>query len=222
MADPIRAALERLTVLARAELDAGRIPGQPAWERAMADALYALAAAPPAEGGVVGPSDEDLLRLMPERWTAPVHAAAAIQAGALSYARVVWAAAASAHQIQPAPPAEGEVAELMAALRADAKCIEAGRHDLCSNTADQLTRAAELLQQCHPAPVPVSERLPGPEDCDAEGRCWWLKERANPDHDLLMPTWHLQRQGPAGTRFFRFTHWCPFHALPLPAAEAQP
>jgi hypothetical protein len=21
-------------------------------------------------------------------------------------------------------------------------------------------------------PIPVSERLPGPEDCDAEGRCW--------------------------------------------------
>jgi hypothetical protein len=22
-------------------------------------------------------------------------------------------------------------------------------------------------------PIPVSERLPRPEDCDAEGRCWW-------------------------------------------------
>jgi hypothetical protein len=71
-----------------------------------------------------------------------------------------------------------------------------------------------------PQPIPVSERLPGPKDCDAEGRCWWLKERANPDHDLLMPTWHLQRQGPAGTRFFRFTHWLPAHALPLPEEVA--
>jgi hypothetical protein len=54
---------------------------------------------------------------------------------------------------QPAPPAEGEVGELVAALRADAECIEAGHHDLCSSTAEQLTRAAELLQQ-RPEPVP--------------------------------------------------------------------
>jgi hypothetical protein len=27
-------------------------------------------------------------------------------------------------------------------------------------------------------PVPVAERLPGQEDCDAEGRCWWW----HPDH----------------------------------------
>ena len=67
-----------------------------------------------------------------------------------------------------------------------------------------------------PQPVAVSERLPGPEDCDEQGRCWWLKQRANPDHDLLMPTWHLQRQGPVGTTFFRFTHWAPANALPTP------
>lgn len=46
-----------------------------------------------------------------------------------------------------APPAEGEVGKLVAALKGDAACIEAGQHDLCSSTADQLTRAAELLQQ---------------------------------------------------------------------------
>jgi hypothetical protein len=73
--------------------------------------------------------------------------------------------------------------------------------------------------QAEPQPVPVSERLPGPEDCDAEGRCWWLKQRENPDYDLLMPTWHFQRQGPAGTRFFRYTHWLPAHALPVPSHD---
>jgi hypothetical protein len=35
-------------------------------------------------------------------------------------------------------------------------------------------------------PVPVSERLPGSEDCDAEGRCWW--HRYTPTKE-----WHLQR-----------------------------
>jgi hypothetical protein len=70
-------------------------------------------------------------------------------------------------------------------------------------------------------PVPVAERLPGPEDCDAEGRCWWLKQAANPEHDLLTPTWHLQRHGPAGSTFFKFTHWLPHHALPMPQQEAN-
>jgi hypothetical protein len=79
---------------------------------------------------------------------------------------------------------------------------------------------AVLARWGHPAlPIPVSERLPGPEDCDAEGRCWWLKQRENPDYDLLMPTWHFQRQGPAGTRFFRYTHWLPAHALPVPSHD---
>lgn len=67
-----------------------------------------------------------------------------------------------------------------------------------------------------PRPIPVSERLPEAGDCDAERRCWWLKQRSNPDHDLLLPTWHLQRQGPVGSAFFRYTHWLPAHALPLP------
>ncbi len=61
-------------------------------------------------------------------------------------------------------PAEGEVAELVAVLRADAECVEAEHYNLCTMTADQMRRAAELLAQRHPAPVPVSERLPGAED----------------------------------------------------------
>ena len=57
-------------------------------------------------------------------------------------------------------------------------------------------------------PVPVAERLPGPEDCDAEGQCWWwacYDEEwvidAPPRH---MPAW---------------THWLPHHALPVPQQE---
>jgi hypothetical protein len=61
-------------------------------------------------------------------------------------------------------------------------------------------------------PVPVSERLPGPEDCDSEGRCWmfdpcdrgwWAYRSALPsDDELGRPPW---------------THWLPYWALPVPA-----
>jgi hypothetical protein len=52
-------------------------------------------------------------------------------------------------------------------------------------------------------PVPVAERLPGPEDCDAEGWCWWFDGF----------NWMLGR--------FEewYTHWLPHHALPVPQSE---
>ena len=53
-------------------------------------------------------------------------------------------------------------------------------------------------------PVPVAERLPGPEDCDAEGRCWW--HRYTPTKE-----WHLQR-----LRTGQYNHWLPHWALPVP------
>jgi hypothetical protein len=79
-------------------------------------------------------------------------------------------------------------------------------------TSDDI-EAADLLAQRHPAPVPVSERLPEKHDLDAQGRCWWYRvdedgvgdwfQRA-PYHSVALFT------------FFRLTHWLPFHALPLP------
>jgi len=92
------------------------------------------------------------------------------------------------------------------------------------NTAALEYAQAVLQRYGRPAiePVPVSERLPGPEDCDAKGRCWWLKQAANPEHDLLTPTWHLQRHRPAGSTFFKYTHWLPHWALPVPGVEGKP
>ena len=65
-------------------------------------------------------------------------------------------------------------------------------------------------------PVPVSERLPGPEDCDSEGRCWmfdpcdrgwWAYRSALPsDEELGQPPW---------------THWLPHWAMPAPAIAAE-
>ena len=46
----------------------------------------------------------------------------------------------------PAPPANGEVAELVAALRTDAECVAAEQPDLMQLTDKQLTRAADLLE----------------------------------------------------------------------------
>jgi len=70
-------------------------------------------------------------------------------------------------------------------------------------------------------PVPVSERLPEPEDCDAEGGCWWW----HPDHKeddfddgwiLLNPTWADGRRDSDDSLIY--THWLPANALPTPEA----
>jgi hypothetical protein len=49
------------------------------------------------------------------------------------------------HDGPVAAPAQGEVAELVAALEADAECVAAEHYDLCNMTADQMRRIAELL-----------------------------------------------------------------------------
>jgi hypothetical protein len=59
-------------------------------------------------------------------------------------------------------------------------------------------------------PVPVSERLPGPEDCDAEGRCYgW-------DGDYW---WMVGNPGITITKYTGYTHWLPHWALPVPGVE---
>jgi hypothetical protein len=63
-------------------------------------------------------------------------------------------------------------------------------------------------------PVPVAERLPRPEDCDAKGRCWlwspedacWFWERT--DSDFVKQY---------GAEFLWLPHW----ALPLPQEGAD-
>jgi hypothetical protein len=89
----------------------------------------------------------------------------------------------------------------------------------------EVARAAIALDRARwgrPAiePVSVSERLPGPEDCDAEGKCWW---------------WYPPRAGNAPTYGYwaheddatdRAHHewpaaWLPHWALPVPKREAE-
>ena len=77
------------------------------------------------------------------------------------------------------------------------------------------------LQTSAPVPVPVSERLPGPEDCDAEGQCWTT------DYDpslVYSPVWKMTElprqelgQDFSNAYFWRsVTYWLPADALPLP------
>jgi len=62
-------------------------------------------------------------------------------------------------------------------------------------------------------PVPVSERLPEPEDCGAEGRCWFFHTST-----IGGDEWFLSRL-PKVSEWYRWqsvTHWLPHWALPVP------
>jgi hypothetical protein len=82
-------------------------------------------------------------------------------------------------------------------------------------------RAAELLAQHHPAPVPVAERPWERERwCDAEGRCWWGWTA----DEFCSCDWRY-------TTWAEIEEFCffdampqvslPAHALPLPVGEAK-
>ena len=64
-----------------------------------------------------------------------------------------------------------------------------------------------------PQPVAVSERLPGPEDCDEQGRCWMF---GNIEGD-----WRLISTINSGLPNLKycFSHWLPANALPIPEAQ---
>jgi hypothetical protein len=104
-----------------------------------------------------------------------------------------------------APPAEGEVVGLVEGLNLISDGMDAMGHE---SDSWFVARAADLLAQRHPTPVPVSKRLPGPEDCDAEGTCWAWHGTAT--------SWGLFRLDPTV-----HSHWLPAHALPLPAGEVE-
>ena len=72
-----------------------------------------------------------------------------------------------------------------------------------------------------PQPVPVSERLPGPEDCDVEGRCWlWERDcgYSGCKWALVDRTWSLSQ---SDEDLSVYTHWLPAYALPLPEQEVN-
>jgi hypothetical protein len=78
-------------------------------------------------------------------------------------------------------------------------------------------------------PVPVSERLPKPEDCDAEGRCWWwiVDQPGEFPHWIHAPIEAQSWAGYSATHKLVLVHrgriglavWLPHHALPVPTTR---
>jgi hypothetical protein len=64
-----------------------------------------------------------------------------------------------------------------------------------------------------PAPVPVSERLPGDQ------LCWWYEPDEDDDGSGYGGNWTLLRIR-GGVSYY--THWLPANALPLPQGEGEP
>jgi hypothetical protein len=116
--------------------------------------------------------------------------------------------------VEPTPPTEGEVAELVEWLS-----------DIAGENpppwARYIRRAADLLQHHQPPqPVPVGERLPRPEDCDAEGRCWWfnLGIPGALNSYTAISSWRLCRMLNGKPMC---SHWLPAHALPIPSPLSE-
>jgi hypothetical protein len=66
-------------------------------------------------------------------------------------------------------------------------------------------------------PISVTERLPGPEDCDREGNVWAWR-RFDPENGIDNGDfWCLASCEWLGDEDSGFTHWLPAHALPVPS-----
>jgi len=78
-----------------------------------------------------------------------------------------------------------------------------------------IARWGHLATHPAPEPIPVSERLPGEKDCNAEGSCWLLHV-----DKLGLFEWHFLNRYPSldSYSYYGYTHWLPAHAIPLPLA----
>ena len=208
-----------------------------------ANPFRALCAEPEPEG----PSEDDLTQLLFDSFRGPIEfiCDAKEEARLMIGSHVKFARAVLARwgRPTPQPPADGEVADLVAALKVIDKMqnewILLGNDDGTASPSltmpislrrftvirDALSRAAELLQHLSPPqPEPVSKRLPGAKDCDNRGRCWTT------DHDpslVYSPVWkmtELPRQDLghdfSNAYFWRNVRfWLPANAIPQPTSE---
>jgi hypothetical protein len=85
--------------------------------------------------------------------------------------------------------------------------------DYWSASADDIARQIDELMRlrAQQKTVPMSERLPGPEDCDEQGRCWMF---GNVEGD-----WRLISTINPGIPKLKycFSHWLPANDIPTPS-----
>ena len=79
---------------------------------------------------------------------------------------------------------------------------------------DMVRRALARWGRPAVEPVPVAERLPGPDDCDDQGRCWL----GTPASDVMDAYWVYRK---AEHRRSCDTHWLPHWAFPVPQEGAD-
>ena len=78
---------------------------------------------------------------------------------------------------------------------------------------DMVRRALARWGRPAVEPVPVAERPPEPEDCDAKGRCWFFHTSILGGHEWFLI---LRPKVSAWYRWQSVTHWLPHWALPVP------
>ena len=83
---------------------------------------------------------------------------------------------------------------------------------IIQESVERIRELTAPLRHPTPQPVPVSERLPGPEDCDEQGRCWLGGDQLASGS----PTWILGY--PAWASRFPDVHYCwlPHYTFPTP------
>ena len=186
--------------------------------RDLMDRARALLAQPVEEG----PSDEEIMELMPQQMRDDLAAAARALAGfdranvkaagamriilnrhAVDHARAVLARWGRPTPQPVAVAPYREVADLVVWLEDhSAECLELDQPEW-SKSINQAARFLHLYLRATPQPVAVSERLPRPEDCLDEGWAWFFNQRIG-WRQAVLPV------SPG------YTHWLPAHALPVP------
>jgi hypothetical protein len=99
--------------------------------------------------------------------------------------------------------------------------VKPGIFRVALNTAALEYARAVLARWGRPTiePVPVAERLPEPEDCDADEQCWlWRTDGIEEFWELVVPPNNIHEYN--WTSQWKYTHWLPHHALPVPQQEA--
>jgi hypothetical protein len=121
---------------------------------------------------------------------------------------------------QPEP--QGPSERIISIAKAVQKCAFGWEPDVrvignvCAEDVADLCSAI-LARYARPAiePVPVSERLPGPEDCDSEDQCWlWRTDGIEEFWELVIPSYNIHEYN--WTSQWKYTHWLPHWALPVP------